>query len=284
MKPEMGASATELGERYGYSLPVARLLSLGVPVGGDPSEWATAEELGLGAEDTPELIRLLLDERWDSAESDAPEALAAIHAWRVLGDLRAVEAVPALIAFLKRYDDDVYDWATSEIPIVLGMIGPAAIPALKDYVEACLAYTPSCGSAAAALTEVGRRHPEARDRCVEILTAKLERHREQDPTLNGFLIGALIDLGAVESEPAIRAALVAGAVDLAIAGDLEDVQIELGLRAERSLPSADREGGSVAARGTTAEGATPRKARADKKSKRKQADETRKKARRRKKG
>jgi preprotein translocase subunit SecA len=46
----------------------------------------------------------------------------------------------------------------------------------------------------------------------------------------------LLDLKAVESINAIRAAFDADPVDISIAGDKEDVEIELGLREKRATP------------------------------------------------
>jgi hypothetical protein len=59
---------------------------------------------------------------------------------------------------------------------------------------------------------------------------------EDDPTLNGFLIGYLVDLDAREALPTIAAAFGADHVDIGIGGDLEDVEIELGVRNRRETP------------------------------------------------
>jgi len=65
----------------------------------------------------------------------------------------------------------------------------------------------------------------------------LERFGENDPELNGFLVSYLVDLGAVESISCIQAAFEKECVDFSIIGDLEDVEIHLGLREERSTPA-----------------------------------------------
>jgi hypothetical protein len=54
--------------------------------------------------------------------------------------------------------------------------------------------------------------------------------------LNGCLISDLIDLKAVEAAPLMARAFEARRVDLSVAGDWEDVQVELGLLAQRETP------------------------------------------------
>ena len=287
MDPKLDARAVELGERYGYPMPVARLLALGRPALGDPDRWISAAELELSTEHVPELIRLMMDGRWDTLEASSPAVYAPVHAWRALGDLRAEEAIPALTALLFGNDEVSDDWVSEDVPVVLGLIGAGAIPALESYLGACRDDRPSCLSASSSIAQVGMRHPEEHDRCVQILMAKLEGHGEQHPALNGFLVGDLVDLKAQEAIPTIRAAFEAGSVDESIQGDLEDVEILLGLRQERSTPAEPFvwARSDPAATGTSSadEGRDVRGEKAKKKAKRKQAEQTRKKARQRKK-
>jgi hypothetical protein len=86
------------------------------------------------------------------------------------------------------------------------------------------------------LEEIAKRHPSSRDECVGILAHRLDGGADNDPTVNGFLISALIDLGAVETMDIIRHAFDKQVVDLSVAGDVEDVELELGVRTRRSTP------------------------------------------------
>ena len=65
----------------------------------------------------------------------------------------------------------------------------------------------------------------------------LEPQAATDPTIAGFAVSALIDLGAVEAIDAIRDAFRRDTVDISIAGDVEDVEVEFGLRAGRATPA-----------------------------------------------
>ncbi|HEX4365312.1 MAG TPA: SEC-C metal-binding domain-containing protein [Rhodopila sp.] len=57
-----------------------------------------------------------------------------------------------------------------------------------------------------------------------------------EPSTGGFVVCALLDLAAVETIDAIRDAFGRGAIKVSIPGDLEDVEIALGLRAKRVTP------------------------------------------------
>jgi len=85
------------------------------------------------------------------------------------------------------------------------------------------------------LKTVAEQYPETRDSTVATLVGELEKFRENDPGLNGFLICALVDLQATETIKTIRRAFQADRVDPFVVGDWEDVQVELGLKPRRKI-------------------------------------------------
>jgi hypothetical protein len=189
--------------------------------------------MGLGPEHIPDLIRMAVDDKLNYADSESAEVWAPIHAWRALGVLRAEPAIPTLVGIVAGQDDeDFNDWITEELPEVLGMIGPAAIPALSALLEREAAGEYARTDAAKSLAEVAKRHPEARDEVVAILTKCLERAEWHDPSLNGFLVSYLIDLGASESAEVIERAYAGEFVDDSICGTWHDVWYELDLEGE----------------------------------------------------
>jgi hypothetical protein len=192
--------------------------------------------LGLGPEHVPDLIRMALDEElyWSEVENEA--VWAPIHAWRALAQLHAEEAAQPLTRLLYRIDEYDDDWVGEEIPRVFGHIGPAAIPVLADYLADDAHGLWARVAAAQGLQEIGERHPEARSAAINALTETLERFMDHDRTLNAFLISYLVDLDAVEAAPLMERAFEAEQVDLAVMGDWEDVQMELGLLDERETP------------------------------------------------
>ena len=116
-----------------YPPPVDQLLTLGDAR--NMTRWPDYVAIGLGPEHIPDLIRMATDEDLNTADSESLEVWAPLHAWRALGQLRAESAVEPLLDLLHRVDDNHDDWVGREIPQVMGMIGPAAIPALAACVS-----------------------------------------------------------------------------------------------------------------------------------------------------
>jgi HEAT repeat protein len=221
-----------------YSEPVRQLLRLGES---SESEWPDYLEMGLSEENIPELIRLVkdVDLRWvvvEPDEEDPPEWFAQIHAWRALGQLKAKEAIPALLGILHQVDDDDDDWAGEELIDVFAVIGPAAIQPLAAYLADQANKTYARATAADSLREIAGLFPESRDECVTGLASALEGYQQNDETINGFIIYAMVRLKDLEHLGLIEQAYQADKVDEFIMGDFEDVQVDLGILAERKTP------------------------------------------------
>ena len=58
--------------------------------------------MGFSREHVPELLRMACDPELNEADSDDPRVYAPLHAWRVLGQLRAPEAAAPLADLLLR--------------------------------------------------------------------------------------------------------------------------------------------------------------------------------------
>jgi len=216
-----------------YPYPVSRLLNLG-----DPSErdWPVYTALGLTREHIPDLIRVIQDDNLNNADSESREVWAPLHAWRALGQLRAVEAVEPLLGLLWRIDEWDDDWVGEELPRVFSMIGAPAIPALAAYLADATHGLYARIAAAYGLEWIARRYTVAREQSMTALSTQLEHFAENVPGLNAFLISYLLDLKAAEVAPLIERAFAADQVDLSVAGDWEDAQVKLGLKAERAYP------------------------------------------------
>lgn len=217
-----------------YPYPVSRLLNLGDPR--ERHEWPVYTALGLTNEHVPDLIRMMLDDDLNNADGESREVWAPLHAWRALGQLRAVDAIEPLLSLLRRIDEQDDDWVGEELPRVFSMIGAPAIPALSAYLADAAHGLYARIAAAHSLEWIARRYTSAREQSFAAISVQLERYTEHDPTLNAFLISYLLDLEAVEVAPLIERAFASDQVDLAVAGDWEDAQIELGLKTERAYP------------------------------------------------
>ena len=214
-----------------YSTPANTLLTKGTAHRSD--NWAEYQELGLSEDHIPELIRMLTDQDLHREDSESDKVWAPLHAWRVLGCLQAAQAVPALLDQLYRIDEYEDDWVGEELPEVFALIGEPAVPGLTRYLADAEHSLFARVAAAHGLAEVGRRHPETRQSCVAGLEKEISRN---DSVLNGFLVSYLLDLKAVETLPAIQQAYQDDCVDLTICGDLEEVELALGIRETRSTP------------------------------------------------
>ncbi len=221
-----------------FSMPVLALTTLGEKLarGGN---WPDYKKFGLTPEQIPELIRVLekVGEFWpDEPTNNEPEVYAPIHAWRALAQFKAEQAIPVLFDLIYWNEANDVDWIMEEIPHVLGMIGPAGIPPLANYLVSSEKGIWSSVTMAHSLAEIGKQHPESRAACVNALQAGLEQYETNDETINGFLISYLADLKAVEAVPLVERAYQANQVDLSVLGDFEDFQIFAGLLEKRLTP------------------------------------------------
>ena len=219
----------------GYTEPVSLLLTYGEA---NWDEWDDYAPYGFTNEHVPQLIRLGTD-RHLLVDDDVDEAAmwAPMHAWRVLAQMKAPEAIAPLVRVLALLDESDSDLIGEGFQDVLESFGPAAIEPLAGFLVEAEDGNGGLVGAGEALSKIGTAHLEHRDRIVEILGTAFEaRYLSNDPMINGFWIADLLDLHAVESYPVIKAAYEAKAVDPMVSGDLEDVEIELGLREKRKTP------------------------------------------------
>jgi len=218
-----------------YLPPVDRLLWLGA----EPARrrtWPDYRTLGLLPRHAPSLVRMATDPALHAAAERDPAVWAPVHAWRALGQLRAADAAEPLLALLKVEAEN--DWVYSEIPAVLGMIGPPALPGAT-----LLLFDEGRGeglrvAAAGVIAAVGYEYPERRAEAAALLATQLEDWAHQGRLLNACLVDGLVGLGETAAAPVMEAAFAGDAVDPEISGDWEDVQVGLGLLAERRTPPA----------------------------------------------
>jgi len=219
-----------------YTPPVNKLLTIGEPESVNPDKWPDYRELGLGPEHIPELIRMATDRKLrdledEEYEDEDPDFWAPIHAIRALGQLHAETAIEPLVNLLGELNDD--EWMFEELPLVFGMLGPAAIPALAAYLADTSHEMYSRSYASNGITEIADRYPESREECIAIISKQLENFEENDEELNAFLVTNLLQIKAVETLPLIERAFKADKVDDFIV-DLDDVLVGFGLK-EREI-------------------------------------------------
>ena len=232
---------TSNSEANGYEEPVVRLLSIGevrnTGRGSPEGRWLDyCARFGFTHDHVPELIRMACDPHLNDADGQSLSVWAPAHAWRALGQLKAVEAVKPLLDLAATNDDD---WLFEDLPKVFCLIGPEAIPILEAFLEARYKNEWAVIAALNGIKEIAKRYPDFRDNIVAISVNVLKRYTSNDYTANASIISMLMDLNAVEAIDVIREAFNADAVDLSVAGDVEEVEIELGLRTKRATPARD---------------------------------------------
>jgi len=221
-----------------YAFPLDELLTLG-DARPTKHHWPDYRQYGLTAEHIPDLIRMATDDELNTANSQSAKVWAPTHAWRALGQLHAESAAEPLTSLFHLIDDNDDDMVNEELPEVLGLIGPAAIPVVVAYLADTSHGLWARVAAALSLGEIGQRHPDSRGECIAALTRQLEHFEEQDESLNAFLVGPLRDLRSVESAQVMERAFAADRVAIGVYGDWEDVQIDMGLRQARETPKPD---------------------------------------------
>ncbi|MBI1851960.1 MAG: DUF1186 domain-containing protein [Planctomycetes bacterium] len=195
-----------------YTHPVDQLLSLGEP---DLRHWADYAALGIGREHSAELMRMIQDSELNEAWNNTTEVWAPLHAWRALGQFRVEDAVPVLVWWIEEMGPGD-EWSFEELPLVLGMIGSAAVAPLKSLLADASRAERARQTAGRAPVHVAERHPAERDRCVAALARQLERNDRSDEESNAFLVCNLVDLEAYEALPAIRSAYIAKKVHCSV--------------------------------------------------------------------
>lgn len=217
--------------------PVSQLLALGeaeARATHHPETWREYAKLGIDRSHVPDLIAILTDE--SLLATDGPEVMAPVHAWRILAELQAVEALPSLVSLLNEIDENNDDWVASELPKVFNKIGGAALDVLEPFAVDVRNGPFARVCAFRSISEIGGNHPELRARCVEGVTSMLRTYQANEKFFNASLISDLVDLKAVESLDLIREAYAKDRVDFDVLGDFEDAEIGFGLRTHRTTP------------------------------------------------
>jgi hypothetical protein len=196
--------------------------------------WSDYLALGLTDQHVPDLIRMALDDELHIARQDSLEVWGPVHAWRTLGQLRTLDAVKPLLRLFDKLEDDA--WIPRDLPKVFSLIGPASIPGIAEFLADASVEEFKRISVPGCLKQIGQDHPDHYDECVKVLVDQLSTHNINGPTLNAFLIVSLTDLKATTAIDEIRKAYLGDNVDLTVQGDVEDVEIELGLRLDRATP------------------------------------------------
>jgi hypothetical protein len=229
-RPKERTPPKPLRPEHQFPPPYARLLTLGADY--DETVYdAMAEELRAGntRAAAEQLLKMALDETyydyWSEDNPDDPRCWTRVHAVRVLERLgeAAHIAIEPLLPLLNEEDD----YLREEMPMFYGAMGAAAIEPLAKLLNDPKEEEFARAGAGDSLAEIAEAHPETHAQVVAILERVVATDAD-DPTLVGFLISNLLDIGAKESLPIIRQAFEEERVDEFIV-QMPDVEEHFGL-------------------------------------------------------
>jgi hypothetical protein len=212
-----------------YQPPIDRLLTLGLSLRLNigKQEYDYIVELGLGSQHVPDLIRMGCDRALLSADSGSLDVWAVVHAWRVLGQLGAEDAIAPLIQLFHELEDN--DLVSEELPKVFSKIGAAAIFPLASYLADDSHKLFSRVNAINSLEEIAKQNENVQNDCISALTQQLKHYKNNSPELNAFVVAALINLAGQSSASVIKLAFSENQVAEDIVGSWEEVKQSLGI-------------------------------------------------------
>jgi len=117
-----------------------------------------------------------------------PKVGAPIHAWRMLGQLQANAAIPALMSVLQRWAMTKGGEWTNEIANCLSPDWAAAIQHWRLTWQTNVVFPR--GTACGSIEQIGSEYLEHLSQCVTVLTNQLKARRERSGTrrLSGHLL------------------------------------------------------------------------------------------------
>ncbi len=161
-------------------------------------QWPAYESLSLNEQRISDLLDILTGEIEGDFDDDW---WVPVHAWRILAANKVKQSIPLLVDLLVMIDDDD-DWSQTELPEIIAMFGPSAIPLLRKALleetihgEQLWGYTGSIST----LGKIVAEHPGEKSTVAEILRRMLSDFELNPPTLNSFLISELVDLEDVDA-------------------------------------------------------------------------------------
>jgi len=203
-------------------------------------EWLDYSQYGFDHDDVADLILLAVDENLHFADDDSMWVPA--HAWRILGQLASDDAVLPLIGLFSLLVEQDDTMGLTDLPHVMGLIGPAAIAPLASFMNDDKQDEFARIAAMESLSDIVKQHTESRKDVLSVYQTYLKYPEPELPTMNGLLISCVLDIEGKELIEDLRTVFEHGYVDLSVVGDIEDVEIALKLRDERETPKPSFKG------------------------------------------
>lgn len=207
-------------------------------VGLRPSDRTLEAIVERGAEAVAPLLELAQDTQ--ALFEPEPASLGPLHALRLLGEFKPVEAAAPLLQRLPLPEQEqptqgAFLW-TQEAPQIIANFGADVLPIVVSVADDMAAPPLRRGAAYATLSFLARTTPELRAEIVAALHERLDR--EPDNTARGYIVAALAQLQAREAYNAIMDAYKTKRVDRNIMAAADARQLLLGAQQQRQLDCA----------------------------------------------
>ena len=221
-----------------YDGRVAKLLSLGRDRFMKSSSDSYVKKFGFTKDDVPQLLTLAQDmdifkhDYRDIPEDEGIEYFGVIHAWFVLSELEVAEFKEILIQMVEDGNDDEYDdWILEDF---VDLIKPYRKSMYEYFTEGVVLKKNSTWTRLCYIDTIKEmlKADEVSLQEVEKLIVEVLSHGEND-VVNASTMGICMDYKLTKHHELIKECFARDAIDLMHNGDLEDVEISMGLREQR---------------------------------------------------
>lgn len=193
--------------------------------------------LGIGQQHWQVLQQIATDDKELYQADDDNKFYATIHAGCALFQVDALAAIPILMT--QFYKSDVYDDEWIDVYMTLiASVGASALPLIYPEVSHNLekGYEHAANRLAETLGKIAKKDSQTHSAIIPVAEAWLANYQHQPEFFNSMVMGILTTCRSVNSINLIRQAFAADKIDLSYIGDIEEVEIELGLRTQRDTP------------------------------------------------
>ena len=221
-----------------YDGRVAKLLSIGRDGLTKGKRISYVKKFGITQEDVSQLFTLAQDmdiyryNYSDTLEDESLEFFGVVHAWYALSELEVPEFKEILIEMVEDGDDDDYDdWILDNF---VELIAPYRKDMYAYFKEGSLKKTNSTWTRLCYIDSIKEmlKADEVALQEVEKLLVEILSNGGNN-IVNASVMGICVDNKLIKYHQLIKECYARDAIDLMYMGDLEDVEIRMGLREVR---------------------------------------------------
>jgi hypothetical protein len=193
------------------------------------------KKFGFNEDDIDDLIKIALDEDlFFSNNNDEALMYAPCHSIMALAQLETIELFDALLARIEFFEDD--DYYTNAALRYFEVVGYERFTKLIEFFLNSKNNIYNRMLILEAIEKISKNHKDTHEMVEKTLVTYLQRDDELDDGLNAIAIFHLIDISGDTHIELIREVFSTKPVDVYYDGDLEDVEIRVGLRKHRDTP------------------------------------------------